>query len=244
MTNPPPVPPHQQGQPYVAPPGRFDDNVEKKSWVPGCLIGCLITLGICGVLCAGVGYYAYSNASKFAIQTARAGVEAMLQESDLPQEERDAIMVQFERVATAYENGDITLEETGQLMQDLLESPLMSIVILDQIEMRYLDSSGLSEEEQEEAKQTLARIVRGAQEKKLDQKELEELSRHVLVDPDEDAGPNQQRELKTTMTDEELRTFFAEAKQLADEKEIPEDVVPDKISEVIRGVVDEALQKP
>jgi len=151
-------------------------------------------------------------------------------------------MVQFERVVTAYENGDMTLEEMGELMQDLAESPVMSIIILEAIETKYLNSSGLTEEEQEEAKQTLARIVRGAQEEKLDQAEIEGLSRHVLENPD--AGNNQQKELKSRMTDEELRAFFAEAKQLADEKEIPVDVVPEKMSEVIRGVVDEALNKP
>lgn len=239
MTNPPPPPPNQPSQPYVAPGGRFDETAEKKSWVPGCLTGCLITLGISAVLCAGVGYYVYQNASTFAIQAIRTGVQAALEDSGLPQEEQDAIMVQFERVVTAYENGEMTLEEMGEMMQDLAESPMMSVIVFEAIELKYLNSSGLSEEEKTEAKQTLARIVRGAQEEKLTKQEIQELARHIMKETDD---PDQQ-ELKSRMSDEELRAFFADAKQLADEKEIPEDVVPEKISEVIRGILDEALAK-
>lgn len=238
MNNPPPLPPNQP-QPYIAPEGSFDDGAKSKAW-PGCLIGCLVTLGICTFLCAGVGFYAYSNFADWMITGARATTQALLEDSDLPKEERDAILEQFDRVATAYQEGELTLDELKQSMEDLAESPIIGLVMLKAIETKYLNSSGLSEEEKAEGSQTLMRVVRAAREQKLDKDEIDQLSRHVLTDADMN-NPQAEQELKTTMTDEELRAFFAEAKEMVDAKEIPDEPEDFQISDIVREVVDKAL---
>ena len=224
----------------MAPHGSFDEP-KKSSGCSGLAIGCLVALGVCVVLCAGVGFYVYSNASTFIIQTARTVTETTLTQNEVPVEEREAILEQFDRVATAYQDGDLTLDETGELLQALAESPIMSVIVFQAVEAKYLGNSGLSEEEIAEAKRTLARLVRAAQEEKLEQSEIEELSRHVLTEPNPET-PNT-KTLKNRMTDEELRAFFAEAKQLMDDKEIPDEMVETKVSDVIRKIVDEQLAK-
>ncbi len=242
MSNPPPPPNPSGQQPYVAPQGSFDEPRKTKG-VSGLLIGCLAVFGVCVLMCAGLGFYVYSNATQFIVQTARTATEAMLNDSGLPDEERQAIMEQFDRVATAYEEGEITAQEMGEIMQDLAESPLISIVIFQAIEAKYLNSSGLSEEEVADAKRTLNRVVRGVQEEKLTKEDIDKLSRHILMDP-QPGQPAEQKQLKNTLTDEELRAFFADAKVVVDEHEIPDEEFEMKISEVVEGVVDEILSKP
>lgn len=240
MSQPPPPPPNQGlNQPYVAP-HSYDEPPKPKGW-SGFVIGCLVALGISMVLCAGVGYYAYSQASTWAIRMARTTTETMLRESDLPAEEQSAILEQFDRVATAFKEGDLTFEETGELFTELAESPLMSVVVFQAMEAKYLNSSGLTPEEIKDAKRTLARLVRAAQDEKLEQSEIEELSRHILSQPDP-SNPNR-KQLKNTMTDEELRSFFADATQLLDEKEIPDEEtqMERKVSDVLREIIDRKL---
>ena len=167
--------------PYVAPQGSFDEPRKTKG--VSLLIGCLAVFGVCVLMCAGIGFYLYSNATQFIVQGARTATEAMLRDSGLPNEERQSIMEQFDRVATAYEEGEITAQEMGEIMQDLAESPLISIVIFQAIDAKYLSSSGLSEEEVADAKRTLSRVVRGVQEEKLTKEDVDKLSRHILMDP-------------------------------------------------------------
>lgn len=241
MTQPPPPPPHpDSGQQYTPPAGSYHEPPKSKGW-SGLLIGCLVAFGLAFLMCAGVGFYLYSQASTLIIQAARTATESMLRESDLPAEEQSAILEQFDRVATAYKEGDLTLEETVELLQDLAESPLMSVIVFQAMEFKYLNSSGLSPEEIEDAKRTLARLVRAAQEEKLDKSEIEQLSSHILLNPDPSQPNNKQ--LKNSMTDEELRAFFAEAKQLMDEKEIPDEDTPmeKKVSDVLREIIDRKL---
>lgn len=242
MNNPPPPPPYQPEQPYVAPDGNFDDGPKKKGW-SGILVGCLVAFGISVVLCAGVGFYAYSQASTWIIAGVRTTAEAVLKDSGLPAEEQNAILEQLDRVTTAYENGEITMEELGVMMQDLAESPMIGIVMLQAIEVKYLNSSGLSEEEQEAGKRVIMRVVRAAQEKKLEKDEIDNLSRHILTEADASKPQGQQQQLRPSLTDDELRAFFAEAKELVDEKEIPDEDYEFQISDIIKQEVDEALAK-
>ncbi len=244
MNNPPP-PPQQDGstQPYASPEGQVD--APKKSGWSGCLIGCLVAFGLAVLLCGGVGFYAYSNASTWIISAARQGVSQLLQDSDLPAEEQTAIMDQFDRVTTAYQEGEITLQELGPVMQELVESPLMGAILLKAVESKYIDPSGLDDEEKADGKRTMHRLVRGMVEEKFDKDEIQKITSHFLLETQPNgapANPNQPQ-FKQSLTDEELRELLADGKTLADEKEIPDEDYDVKLSELIERVVDEALSK-
>ena len=245
---PPPPPPPQPGTyqatqsapgPYVAPSGGFDDP--KRSGWSGCLIGCLVTFGICCVLCAGTGYFVYSNASKWIISTAREGVRTVLEESELPLEEQTEILDQFDRVATAYQNGDVTLEELGPAFEELFKSPVLMSIMVKAIESKYLEPSGLSDEEKDQGRRTLMRVMRGVLEEEFEEADIKKLASRFLKNPDH--KPDEQPELKDSLTDEELRELLAEAKSLADTKEIPDEDYDVKISEVVKRIVDNVLEE-
>ena len=114
--------------------------------------------------------------------------------------------------------------------------------MLKAIETKYLDPSGLSDEEKEEAKRTIVRVVRGAIEEKLDEDDIEQITKHFLVDSNSDSTNRRRQELKSTLTDDELRTLLTEAKDIVDSREVADEEDYDvKLSEVIREIVDESL---
>ena len=246
---PPPPPPagtYQSVQPggtpgpYVAPPNDHQDPKGGSNW-SGCLIGCLVTFGICCVLCAGTGYFVYSNASRWIISTARTGVQAMLEESELPREEQTAILDQFDRLTTAYQNGEVTLEELGPAFEELFKSPVIMSIMIKAIETKYLEPSGLSDEEKESGRRVLARVMRGIFEEKFQDDEITKLVNHFLQNPDH--APDEQPQMKQSLTDEELRDLLNDAQALVDEKEIPDQDYDVKISDAVKQIVDDVLEE-
>lgn len=233
-TTPPPPLPGQD--PYVAPPGQFDEP-KKKGW-GGCLVGCLVAFGICCVLCAGIGVYGYYNFKSFAVKQAKQAVTVVLKDSGLPIEEQNEISKQVSRLGDAYESGELTNEEAGLLVQDVVESKLFGVIALKAVDAKYLQGSGLSVEEKLEAKRVMMRVVRGAIEEKLSKEQLEEIGEHFQI-------PNPQnpsvKTLKPTMSDEELRAFIVAATEMADEAEIPDEDFDVSIAEEFKKVVDKAL---
>jgi len=233
---PPPPPPHQTGfDPYVAPPGQYEEP--KKGW-SGCLIGCLVAFGLCLVMCAGAGLYIRANAKTWVSNVAREGIKTVLADSGLPQEEQNAIQRQVNRVADAYEAGDISNQELAEIMQELAQSRLMGVITLQAVDAKYLQSSGLSDEEKTEAKRTLMRVVRGAIEEKLSEQQMKDLGDHFL----KPGSSENQKQLRNSLTDEELRTFITEAKEMADGAEIPDEDYDVQLSEEIKKAIDKALQ--
>lgn len=246
MSNPPPPPSRDPQHAYVAPAGQFDEP-KRNNWT-GCLIGCLIAFGVCVVLCAGVGFWTYSNMSTWIASMARQGVEAALEEANLPPEEEAAILEQFDRVVGAYQEGEVSMEDVGNIMENITKSDITGLITLQAIETKYLNSSGLSGEEKEEAKRTIMRVVRGAIEEKLEEEEIKKLTKHFLTESDssaealpEDMTDIQPDTWKQSLTDDELRTLLSDAKELADSKEIPDEDYEVRISDILREAIDEVL---
>lgn len=204
-----------------------------------CLIGCLILflVGVC--ICGGVGLYAYRNIGKataFVADMTRDTIVSGIEESDLNEEEKEAIVVQVDRVVDQYKSGEITLSDLQRVMQELAESPVMGAIIILSIEAKYLAPSGLSDEEKQQARLTMQRVLRGVTEESIDQDDLKPAMAYVMI---ERADGSQ--ELKESLTDRELRDFLVELKQQADQAEIPEEPYEVKISDEFRQAIDRAL---
>ena len=174
----------------------------------------------------------------------RSGLQAMLQESDLPEGEQDEMLRQFDRVADAYTEGEISLQELAPVMQELVESPVMVLVMLKAVEAKYVDPSGLSAEEKEQAHRTMVRVLRGVIEEKLSKEDIERVTKHFLENPEADTQKGEQFRLKPNLSDDELRALLAEALEVVDEREVPDDPNYEvKLSDVVRDIVDKALNK-
>jgi hypothetical protein len=163
-------------------------------------------------------------------------IVSVVRDSDLEEEEKQAIIAQVNRVVDQYQSGKITTEDLGRIMEELAESPLMGAILIRSVEVKYIEPSGLSEEEKADARVTLQRVLRGMYEEKLKPDDIEAAMELVSYET-----ANGQRQLKDRVSDEELRAFLQECKLQADEAEVPDEPYEVQISEELKRAIDRAL---
>jgi hypothetical protein len=199
-------------------------------------MGCLIVAVVCVVLAGIAAYFIAQNWRPWMARILSEGINQSIDQSDLPAEEKDQIKVQVRRVADAFRDKRISNEQMGQLFQDLMESPLLAIFVVQAAEAKYLDPSGLNDEEKDEARITIQRFTRGAVEGKIDKAAVDAALDHI-ADAKDDGG----WQLRDQVTDAELRAFLAVAKAEADKAEIPEEPIDFDPSEEIKRIIDKAM---
>jgi hypothetical protein len=207
-----------------------------------CLIGCLVVFGIFLCLCGGVAWFLHANIGRiraFAADTAREAIVSGIRESNLDEQEKEAVVVQVDRLVERYKSGDITLEQLGRVMEELAQSPLMGVLVMVSVDAQYIQPSGLSADEKEQAQRTMQRVLRGFLEEKIRQEELEEAMDFVM-DRREDGS----RDMKDSVSDDDLRAFLSQLKERADAAEIPDEPFEVDISEEFGQAVERALAEP
>jgi hypothetical protein len=195
----------------------------------------LVVLLMCGGLAA-VAYYAYVNAKQFGADLSRNVIVNVIEQSELQEKDKRAVVAQVDRVADAYKAGRISLEDVGRVMQELAESPLFVTAMVEAAEAKYVAPSGLSDEEKAEARLTLERVARGVYEKTIPPESLD-----PALDPIATQDAQGNRQLKDRITDAELRDFLARSKQIADQAQVPEGPFQIDIAEEFKKAVDRAL---
>ncbi|MGD9632614.1 MAG: hypothetical protein AB7G28_05875 [Pirellulales bacterium] len=212
---------------------------KKRSGWQTCLIGCLVVCVVLFVLAVLIALWISRNWRSWTADFATEGIRQGMKDSQLDPQEQQQIMVQVERVSQAFRDNAISAEQLGNLAEKLVKSPLFSMLMATAIEKQYLAKSGLSDEEKVAGSQSLQRFIRGVVDEKIKQPGIDAAMAHVA-----DRRPNNQWELRKTLTDDELRAFFAEAKKQADEAGIPEQPAEIDPSEEVRKIVDAALAPP
>ncbi len=223
-------------QPEQDPFGGWDADGPPGQKNNGCLKGCLILAAVMLILFVVATWIASQQWRGWASSFARTTLNETLKQSGLPEAEQHEIQAQVERLLTEFQEGRLTQAQAERLMDQLADSPLSASVIAFTIEKKYFDSSGLSEEEKEAGRMTLRRCVRGVFDGDLSQEDIDAVL--VTIGTKQ---PDGEWELKETLTDEELRTFLAEAKSRADAAGIPEEVEEVDPSDEIKRIIDAVL---
>jgi hypothetical protein len=237
-----PTNPYSSQQFGNGPNNTFPNDDSQKSSKSGCLWGCLIG-GVVGflvvVLACGIGaWYVSVNAKPWGATLARNMAVQVVEASELTAEDKTQVVGQIDRVVNAYKKGEINEEDLQRILKEVERSPLLPMAVVFGVEVQYLERSGLSAEEKEDARLQLQRIVRGGFEKKIDKAKLD-----ALMEPLLETEPNGNKKFKDQLSDEELRKFFADAKQLADEAMIPNEAFKVDIGDEVMRIVDRALSE-
>ncbi|MHC2070989.1 hypothetical protein ACYFX5_26250 [Bremerella sp. T1] len=199
----------------------------------GCLVVCLVLAGIA----CGVGYYVYVNMSVMAANFAETQLNSVIDETDLPEEQKKGMKEQVSRVAQGYRDGDISLEQLGQVGEKIVESPAFTAIPVEIARAKYIEPSGLSDEEKANAKKQLQRIAQGAFDKKINEDELKSLLDGRIAD--EEADGNLQ--FRDNVSDDELREFITAAQQMADEKGVADQNFEIDLAAELKKAVDEVM---
>ena len=206
-------------------------------------MGCLKAAGIgCGVvllLAIVAGVVFVMNFKSIATTAASAMAKAVVQDSDLPAEQKDRIVKQVNRVTQAYKAGTISDDQLGAIMEKLVNTPLMHLGMVYGFEKMHVEPSNMTADEKQAAKRSLQRFARGVFEKSIDQSEIEQVL--DLVTTTDGQGS---RQIKEKLTRQELDAVLAAVKAKADEAEIPDEPFEVDVATEIEKAVDEALLPP
>lgn len=210
----------------------YDEKRTGRSFPWGfCLLGCLGMFLIGILVCAGVGYYAARKIP----DGIRDVTVAAVRQSDLAEEDKRVIIEQIHRVHGEYKAGRIGIEKVGEVVDRLTNSPLIPVMIAKAAKHKYLNPSGLTDEEKAAADVTLQRVARGVIENKIESHELDLALDYIST------RQGEQRQFKETVSDDDLRKFLEECRRLVDAKEIPDEPFQIDLGSEFRKAVDQAL---
>jgi hypothetical protein len=208
----------------------------RSKWA-NCLIGCLIVLAIVIVIAIVLGIWVARNFRGWAADVGSQAINQQIDSSELPAQEKIEVKEQVNRVSKAFGDGRISMQQAGEIIQKLTESPLMPALVVAAVDKQYFDRSGLSNDEKAEGRITLKRFARGVIDKKINDKAVDAVMAHVA---DREGEGNWK--LRPKVSDADLRAALAEAKSKANEAgvaEKPEEIDP---SEELKKIVDEYLR--
>jgi hypothetical protein len=215
-----------------------DHREKKRSAWTTCLIGCLAAFGVMLICVALVGFWVMRNWRGWAADAMSQVVNQGIDEMQLPDDEKQEIKVQANRVVDALRDGSLSGEQAGGILERFLQSPLMPAFVVLAADKQYLEKSGLSDEEKAEGRVALQRFANGVIAGTIKEQSVDAVLTHVA---DRSAGG--EWELRDQVSDEDLRAALAAAKTHADEAGIPAEPEAFDPSDEIKKVIDEGMRE-
>lgn len=200
-----------------------------------CALGCFGAVVLAAIVAAAGVWYVWKKLPDWS----RSALVAAVEQSDLPDEQKQRIVTQVDRVVGEYKAGRLTQKQFSGILQELTESPLMSLLVAFSASEKYIEPSGLAPEEKEEARIVLQRVARGVHEQRITPEQLDPALDYLST---KDANGN--RQFADKVTDAELRAMLAECRQIADEAQVPPGPFTVDVAAAIEKAVDQALQQP
>ncbi len=188
-----------------------------------------------------VGVWAANNYRVLIANGITAGMNAVINRSDIPGEEKVDVTRIITRLKDGYLAEEITMAELGLVMDAMGSCPALSIGLVIQFEQSYVAPSGLSTEEKEAAALHLNRLARGLADGRIDWAVID-----PLLDPISYRKADGNKELRRpeNVSDTEILEVLVTAKEFADEAEISEEMVNIDISDEFLKSVEQALGRP
>lgn len=205
---------------------------KKRSGCATCLVVCLGLMFVCIVSCAVGAWFVVKKAPDWARDMA----VNVIQGSDLTDEDKQVVTAQIDRVVAEYKAGRLTMQQLAEIAEALQKSPLLTLMMAMATEEAYIQPSGLTDEEQEQAKRTLQRVARGVFEKQIDTEELDTALGFVST-----KDSNGAREFNNPVADEDLRQMLTECQRLADEADVPDEPYQVNVGAEFKAAVDRVL---
>jgi hypothetical protein len=203
------------------------------------LLGCLgiFLVGFLAVVIGG--WYVASHFKQVASNVGRGFAVKIIEESNLPADQKKGITAHIDRVMEDYKAGKISDDQLGQIMEQIVKSPVLVVGIVYAAQEKYVKTSGLSAEEKTAAERTLQRLGRGAYEKKIPEDVFKKIMQPMMT-----TDANGKEQLKEKVTDDELRQTLALAKAEADKAGVPDEPYMIDISAEIGKAIERGLHPP
>lgn len=212
---------------------------------PWIAIGCGAVVVLL-ILSASVVYFTWRRT---AASIVRASVVQMLEQSSLPPGEGERVLETVDRVLDQFVEGDLTREQLEKLGVAFKANPLSRVFVILSLKAKYVDAAGLDEERKKRADRNIERLLRSVMEKRVTDRELRELTRHLprkggAPPPDENDDVTLEALFEKIDVEKELEP--AKLQELLDAvgqlvEEIPDEEYTVQVAEELERIVDEAL---
>jgi len=211
---------------------------KKRTFWQSCLIGCLVVFAILLVILVLAGVWVSQHWRGWASDFGSLAMKQMIADAELTPDQKQAISIQIDRVANGFATGQLSIEQMRQITNQLAKSPLMASILASAADKKYISRSGLSEQEKAEGRTIVRRFARGVIDHKINQADSEATLAHIS-----DRSANGSIQLKSFVTDDELKAFLKEAKEQADKAGIPEQPETINAAAEFKKIVDEAMNQ-
>lgn len=204
----------------------------------GIASGCLIAIVIVVIVFVGGGIYVAENYRIWAANGIALAMTAVINESDLPGQEKAEIANILVLVKENYIAGDIALEELGTVLEAMAHCPAIAVGMVMQFEASYVTPSALGDDEKANARLHLNRFAQGLNNDAIGWGQLDDVTEPILLATGENS-----RELKPPdqCRPEEIRQVLSNVKASADQQNIPMRFVDIDISDEFLKTIEGAL---
>jgi len=188
-----------------------------------------------------VGVYAVKNYNVWLAHGITAGMNALINNSDIPEQDKAEVTQIISRLKEGYLAEEITMAELGLVLEAIGSCPALPIGIVVQFEQSYVEPSGLNRDEKMAARLHLNRLARGLADGRIDWSVSEQ-----ILDPISDPGEDGRQNLRPPerVSDTEILEVLVTAREIADEAGISEEMIQIDISDEFLKSVEEALGRP
>ena len=198
----------------------------------------LITIIALFVIFVAAGVYAVKNRHIRIAHGITAAMNAVINNSGLPSQEKSLITQIIKQINQGYLAGEITTAELGLIFEGMAKCPALTIGLVTQFEQSYVVPSGLSSAEKLAADTHLNRLARGLSNGKIGWEIAETILAGISY---VDADGTHQLKAPAEVSDEEIREVLVAVKNAADDAGISDMKVEIDISDEFKKTVEQAL---
>ncbi len=206
------------------------------------VFGCFGLLAVLTILLGGGLYWLLTSGKKVITDEIRSAIVTEIKESGLPDSQQADLKTEVDRLTDQFQEGEITLQQLIEILENLEQSPAMSVVRYYKIQGNPLDRDSISPEQRKAALRTIRRFIYGVFEERIPDSAIEELMNPFILD----RGTGEDHEdlqFRTDISDEEIFSALAKAKAYADDAGIPDENLSPDVAKEIREIVDRILGK-
>jgi hypothetical protein len=204
----------------------------------GIATGCLVAVIAFILIVVAIGVYVANNYQTWLAHGLAAGMHALIDNSDLPPQERYEITEIIDQVKDGYLAGEISLAELGLILESMGQCPAIPMGLVIQFEESYVVPSGLAGDEKAAAHLNLNRLARGITTGEVDWEIIDEILAPISA-PGQDGS--QRLKAPAEVSDDEIRDVLTTVQAAVDEAGISPEAVAIDISDEFKNSVETAL---
>lgn len=139
-----------------------------------------------------------------------------IKKSNLPEGQKDRLGHALTQLANGFEEGRVSKEQFGRIMQKLGEGPFLTLILVEGLESRHMELIQPAEADRPEIELTFERFERGIYEGKITETQVQDALSPVATAKDQGM-----LQIKEDLTADELKAAVENMERAANEAAIP-----------------------